>query len=221
MKSVNPVPLASGSAHAITKPILVLVEGDDEYHLMQWMCLHWFGDKADHFAFENVGGKDNFPSRFRALKTRSLGALEVVGVVADSEEDAAATQQRWRDLVNEVVATIEQPCKLLQLPHQDQTGAFETLVLQTLQHSAVAQCAVAFRDCVGQHLNDRTQAQKDKIAVQAWLGASFGRAYGNVFKAQNEHSDAALLDYDHSAFSPIKAFLEELLATVAANRLET
>lgn len=218
MKSVNAAPLVSGPAHAITTPILVLVEGDDEYHLMQWMCQHWFGDKAALFAFENVKGKDNFPSRFCALKTRSLGVLEVVGVVADSEEDAAATHQRWRDLINEVTATIKQPCKLLQLPHQDQTGAFETLVLQALQHNAVAQCARAFRDCAGAHLNDRTQAQKDKIAVQAWLGASFGRAYGNVFKAQNEHPDATLLDYEHSAFASIKAFFEELLATVATDR---
>lgn len=221
MKSVNAAPLVSGPAHAITTPILVLVEGDDEYHLLQWMCQHWFGDKASLFGFENVGGKDNFPSRFRALETRSLGTLEVVGVVADSEEDAAATQQRWCELVNEVTQKIKQPCSILQLPSETQTGAFETIVLQALQDDAVAQCALTFRDCVGSHLNDRTQAQKDKIAVQAWLGAGLGRAYANVFKAQKERPQQALLNYDHNAFTSIKAFFEELLSTVVANRLSS
>lgn len=217
MKSVNAAPLVSGPAKEITTPILVLVEGHDEDDLLQRLCQHWFGEKSSDFGFENVGGNPNFSSRFRALEIRSLGRLQAVGVVADSEEDAAATQQKWRDLFGEVAEKINKPCKLLQLPNASQAGAFETLVLQALQGDPVAQCAQAFRDCVEPNSVSRTHAQKDKIAVQAWLSASLGDAYRNVFKAQQDNKKP-LFDYDHKAFAPIKVFFEELLATVATDR---
>lgn len=206
---------AASPAQPITTPVLVLVEGDDEYYLVQWMSGHWFGEKAALIGFENVGGKDKFPSHLRALQTRSHGPLEVVGVIADSEDDARATQQRWGDLFGEVQPKIKPPCSLLQLPSESAPGAFETLVLQALKDDSIAACALTFRDCVSAQLNDRTAAQRDKIAVQSWLGARFGRAYGNVFKAQKAHPDAKVLDYDNAVFLPIKHFLEELLAQVA------
>lgn len=59
--------------------------------------------------------------------------------------------------------------------------------------------------------NENCWAQKDKVAVHAWLSAKLGNAYGNVFKAQEKHPDQPLLDYDHSAFASIKTFIEGLL----------
>ncbi len=80
----------------------------------------------------------------------------------------------------------------------------------------MANCAKTFRDCVAEHIGARTQAQKEKIAVQAWLSALLGKAYGNVFKAQKDYPLQQLLNYDHEAFAPIKIFLEQLLAEVEA-----
>ncbi|MBT0569225.1 hypothetical protein KIK84_02705 [Curvibacter sp. CHRR-16] len=209
MKSANAVP---GPTRAITTPILVLVEGKDEEDLLQRLCKHWFGAQSSCFGFENVDGNSQFSEKFRALKKRSKDKLQVVGVVADSEEDAAATKQKWQDLFKDVVPQINKPCELLQLPDAIQPGAFETLVLEALKGDPVAQCAQAFRDCAAANLADRTQAQKDKIAVQAWLGARLGRAYNNVFKAQEDNEDEPLFDYDHAAFNPVKEFLQHLLS---------
>lgn len=210
MKSVRPV------SDAITAPVLLLVEGEDEKNLVQWMCEHWFGSRAQAIDIENVQGRDNFPKRFKALKVRSPGLLKVVGVIADSEEDPAATAQRWSDLFDDVAPHIKRPCKKLQLPNDDAPGAFEALVLAALDDEAVAACATRFRDCVAPHLGDRTLAQKDKIAVQAWLSARLGNAYGNVFKAQQQNPKQTLLNYDHPAFTPIKVFVEGLLAEAQA-----
>jgi len=206
MKSVKPV------SDAITATVLLLVEGEDEKSLVQWMCEHWFGSRAQEIDIENVQGRDNFPKRFKALKVRSPGLLKVVGVIADSEEDPVATAQRWSDLFDDVTPVINRPCRKLQLPKDDVPGAFEALMLEALDGDAVAGCATRFRDCVAPHLGDRTLAQRDKIAVQAWLSAKLGNAYGNVFKAQQQNPEQTLLDYDHSAFTPIKVFVEGLLA---------
>ncbi len=206
MKSVKPV------NEAITAPVLLLVEGQDEEYLVQKMCVQWFGDRAGKIDIECVGGRDNFSTRFKILKVRTLGPLKVVGVIADSEEDSAATAQRWSDLFAEVMPVIKRPCKKLQLPSDDAPGAFEALVLDALVGNLVADCVTNFRDCVSPHLDGGTLAQRDKIAVQAWLSASLGHAYGNVFKAQKDHPNQQLLNYDHAAFTPIKVFVEALLA---------
>lgn len=200
----------------ITAPVLLLVEGRDEEALIQQMCTHWFGLRAQVIDIECVEGRGNFPEQFRVLKVRTLGPLRVVGVIADSEEDPAATAQRWAALFKEVEPHLVNngipcPCRKLQLPSDDMPGAFEALVLAAWVGDAVADCATAFRDCVMPHLGQRTLAQKDKIAVHAWLSAKLGNAYGNVFKAQEKHPDQPLLDYDHSAFAPIKTFIDGLL----------
>ncbi|MDQ3058222.1 MAG: hypothetical protein M3R45_01685 [Pseudomonadota bacterium] len=208
-------------AEAITAPVLLLVEGQDEEYLVQKMCEQWFGSHAEKIDIECVGGKDKFPARFKALKVRSLGPLKVVGVIADSEEDAAATAQRWAALFNEVEPVINRPCKKLQLPSDDAPGAFEALVLDAWTGDPIADCATNFRDCVSAHLVKPTLAQKDKIAVQAWLSAKLGNAYGNVFKAQDRHPEHQLVDYDHTAFAPIKAFVETLLAQAEAGVTES
>ena len=197
---------------AITAPVLLLVEGQDEEYLVQRMCEQWFGLRALAIDIECVNGRDNFPKRFKVLKVRSLGPLKVVGVIADSEEDAAATAQRWTALFKEVEPVIKRPCKKLQLPRDDLPGAFEALVLDAWAGDPIADCATSFRDCVSYHLLQPTLAQKDKIAVQAWLSAKLGNAYGNVFKAQDKHPEHQLVNYDHAAFAPIKAFVETLLA---------
>lgn len=206
MKSVKPV------GEAITAPVLLLVEGQDEEYLLGKMCLHWFPERMKNIDIECVGGVGKFAPAFRALKVRSLGPLQVVGVISDSEEDPSGTAQRWRDLIAEVLPAIKCPCDILQLPDEHTTGAFEALVLQALDGQPVVDCATTFRDCVTPHIGPRTSAQRDKIAVQAWLSASLGQAYGNVFKAQQRDADNPLLDYDHVAFSPIRAFIEMLLA---------
>lgn len=205
---------AKSVSDAITAPVLLLVEGEDEEYLVQAMCLHWFQGRAQQIDIESVGGRDNFPKRFRALAVRTPGPLKVVGVIADSEENAQATSQRWSVLFDEVGPKVNRPCRKLQLPNEAARGAFESLVLTALDGDAVANCAKTFRDCVAAHIGVRTLAQMDKIAVQAWLSALLGNAYGNVFKAQKDYPEHQLLDYDHEAFSPIKTFLEDLLAEV-------
>jgi len=207
---------AKGVSEAITAPVLLLVEGEDEEYIVRAMCLHWFQGRTQHIDIESVGGRDNFPKRFKALAVRSPGPLKVVGVIADSEEDAQATSQRWHVLFGEVEPKVNRPCRKLQLPNEATQGAFESLVLQALDGDLVVACATAFRDCVTPQLGNKTQAQKDKIAVQAWLSALLGNAYGNIFKAQKDYPHQQLLNYDHEAFLPIKRFLEQLLAEVDA-----
>lgn len=214
MKSVKPV------NEAITAPILLLVEGQDEEYLVQKMCVQWFGERAKMIDIECVYGNNNFSKSFRALMVRSPGPLQVVGVIADSEENAAATAQRWENLFKEVEPVIKRPCKKLQLPSDDAPGAFEAMVLEALKGDVIADCATNFRDCVRSHLTKTTLAQQDKIAVQAWLSAKLGNAYGNVFKAQDRHPEHQLLNYDHIAFAPIKAFVETLLAELEAGVIE-
>lgn len=209
MKSANAV---NSVNNPISAPVLLLVEGQDEEYLVQKMCEHWFRQDAQKIDIECVGGRDNFPKHFNVLTVRSLGPLKVVGVIADSEEDPAATAQRWKGLFAEVEPHINRPCKKLQLPSDDKPGAFEALVLEALKGDVIADCATGFRDCVTPHLGGRTLAQQDKIAVQAWLSAKLGSAYGNVFKAQEKHPRHQLLDYDHAAFATIKTFIEDLLA---------
>lgn len=210
MKSGNP------GNETIAAPVLLLVEGKDEEYLVRKMCDQWFGDQAAQIDIECVQGKDNFPKRFKALKVRSPGHLQVVGVIADSEENPAATELSWAALLADVSPVIKCPCKVLQLPDAQSVGAFESLVLNALTGNPVVECATTFRDCVSPHLGDRTAAQKDKIAVHAWLSATLGIAYGNVFKAQQQNPDQVLLNYDHAAFAPIKQFIEALLAELDA-----
>jgi hypothetical protein len=205
MKSANP------GNDAITAPVLLLVEGQDEEYLVGKMCDQWFGEQAAQIDIECVQGKDNFPRRFKALKVRSPGPLKVVGVIADSEENPVATAQSWEALCADVSPAIDRPCKVLQLPDAQSAGAFEALVLNALIGNPVVECATTFRDCVSPHIGDRTAAQKDKIAVHAWLSASLGVAYGNVFLAQQKNPDVALLDFDHESFRPIRQFVKELL----------
>ena len=207
---------AKAGNEKISAPVLLLVEGQDEEYLVRKMCEHWFPAQTASIDIECVDGKDNFPKRFKALTVRSPGPLKIVGVIADSEEDPLATAQRWSALIAEVSPTINRPCKLLQLPANQTPGAFEALVLNALDGDPVVACATIFRDCVRPHIGVRTLAQQDKIAVQAWLSASLGGAYGNVFKAQQQNPDQVLLNYDHAAFAPIKQFIEALLAELDA-----
>lgn len=215
MKFGEPKPSAKPGNEAITAPVLLLVEGRDEEVLIKQMCFHWFKSRAEAIDIECVEGLSNFPKRFLALTVRSLGALKVVGVIVDSEENPAATAQRWNDLFNQVEPLANNgnpcPCRRLQLPEDGTPGAFEALVLEAWAGDEVAHCATAFRDCVIPHLGQRTHAQRDKIAVQAWLSARLGNAYGNVFKAQEQHPDKLLVNFDHPAFSSIKIFIDALL----------
>lgn len=195
--------------------VLLLVEGDDEEFLVKRMCEKWFPKDVHQIIIENVHGKENFGKQFRALRLRSLGITKIIGVIADSEENPAATAQRWTDLFNSIAPQINLPCKKLQLPSDTEAGAFEALVLNALDGDSLATCAKGFRDCAKQYLENPTLAQQDKIAVQAWLSAKLGQAYGNVFKAQNyadkKNPPIQLLDYDHPAFTSIKTFIADLL----------
>jgi hypothetical protein len=208
---------ARASNEQIAAPILILVEGQDEKYFLPRMCEHWFQGNASKFDIECVGGSDKFAAAFRALTVRSLGPLKVVGVIVDSEENPDATRQRWRNLIAEVEPAIKRPCRNLQLPEEQLAGAWESLVLKALGGNPVVGCATSFRDCVVPHISKRTSAQKDKIAVQAWLAAELGGAYANVISAQKwqtekRKKETPLIDYDHAAFAPIKAFLESLLS---------
>jgi hypothetical protein len=206
MKSVK---VAKQASKPLTSPVLILVEGSDEKFFIEAMCAHWFPEKINDITIENVEGSNNFSTHFEALTIRSSKSLRAIGIITDSEENPDATKQRWNDLF--VKFPQKCVCKKLQLPSDDQAGAFETLALTAVSNNPIVKCATDFRDCVVEKIGKRTLAQKDKIVVQAWLSAELGNAYANLFKAQEKNPDKKLLDYDHPAFTSIKTFIADLL----------
>lgn len=205
----------------ITAPVLLLVEGQDEAYLVRRMCQHWFAERAVQIDIEDAQGGDRLTKQFKAIWVRPKGPLKVVGVITDSEENPADTAQRWRELFKLTDSSIDRPCHVLQLPSPDSSGALETLLLEALANDSIAICATHFRDCVKPQLAHRTVAQMDKIAIRAWLSATFGEAYANVFKAYERDAARDSLNFDHVAFALIKEFIEGLLIEAETAALST
>lgn len=196
-------------------PILLLVEGADEKYILTNASSHWFADKAELFNMEDAKGGSSLKSRFKTILNRSHAHIKVIGIVTDAEESAASTKQAWDNLLSEFQKKSKIHCAYFVNPHQEESGALERVVLNALQADSLAKCAVEFRDCVkSTNKVTRNTAQWDKLAVQSWLNATLGGAYGNISFAQDKNPDVNLFNYDHEAFMPIKTFLEDLLSHV-------
>lgn len=203
---------------AIRRPLQLLVEGKDAVNAFGAMQRR---SRLPAVDIRNFGGVNGFPdsTSLRALaQSPGFGGATCLGVVRDAEDQPVADAARsvcgalkraglpfpdvpgrWKDGVHEGRAF---RTGVFLLPDNRNPGMLETLLLRTLEGTAVKRCIAEFFACAevpeGQLRHDKRRAiaylsTRDRphqsVGVAAWQGA---------------------WDLNHPALQPLRRFLTDM-----------
>lgn len=208
-------------AHEFTKarPFLLLVEGEDEWHLLIRLLEPVMGiTTIDVRAYDGVG---KLGATLKSLHEVASGFhhIRTLAIWRDAETDAktatACVQGALRDAG---FAVPDNPGEFVQgspqvgffiLPGDDQPGSLEDICLQAVAEDPTMPCVETFLECVKVKAGESEQVclhpNDGKTRLHAYLASRRepGLKVGEAAKAQ-------YLNLDHPAWERIKGFLREL-----------
>ena len=208
--------------------VLLMVEGLDEVLVIAKLLnrpLSKSEQKEGAFLFEDPETKtrvsvESFDGRgelrdyLTALKDRSMfNGVRRFGLLIDAEENIDATHDVIRGAWT--LAKTSLPVSQFVLPDNAAHGSLEHLILSTIADDMAMPCVEEFAKCIEtqvQSLAPATEAQRGKLKVTAWCAAQ-KRPYSSVGFAFTQSN---LFNLDHPALAPLKQFLTDLRAPLAA-----
>ncbi len=195
----------------VTKPGLLLVEGDDEVAVFTSLLQQT--PFAQHFAVEAIRGKDRFAETVRALPNRTgYRELQVLGLVRDADESADSAEQALLNALASAglpvpsasgqVAPGRPAAALLVVPGGGRQGYLEHLLLDSLADHADLACVDSFFRCCGL---DPLDYDLGKRRLRTWgcANSAKGRALADLLRE-------GPIELAHRAFDPLRQFVLDL-----------
>lgn len=197
---------------AITKKVLLLVEGPDDHAIVCYLLNGINPDWKLSIDVQHNGGASGLPKAARAIRLVSgFDQVRKLAVLVDADESPEKTDQIWAE--EKRLFLIDCPDRqmdYLVLPSSTAKGALETVFLHSLERENIKfQCVANFMECLSGHTRHTTQAQKDKLALISYINASVKTPYSRVGVALGQGAKD-LFDFKNPAFEPLVNFLKSL-----------
>ena len=204
------------SAHDITKPCLLLVEGDDEMHFFDSMLSHI--GLREKFTIRVVQGKTNFRKELQTLRyATGFSNVSFIGIVRDTDDDPEAARKSIRSaLENEHFDAPKLPMDIsdgsvdsprvsfLLLPSADSSGELEDVLLKSVKGSLEMECVDGFFSCL-KNAGIAEPKKFSKARIQAYLASQ-----EDTYPKPGIAARKKCFDFDHQAFLFIKQFLKQI-----------
>ena len=199
----------------IESKIQLFVEGNDQRNLFEAFRDHL---GLDHIQIQNFGGVDDLRDFLLRLAASNefITMVEGIGIVRDAERSPqSAFQSVQNSLRNAGLPVPSRPRErehsdaaapavtVLILPHDDRLGMLETLLCQTLT-GQMNDCIDSYFDCV-QGLPDVDMRRPHKARAHAYIATQPEPNLSVGVAAKRDY-----WDFEHSAFTVVRRFLETL-----------
>lgn len=199
-------------ARSISKPKLLIGEGNDEWSFFKALLSHLH---IEDVQVEQYGGKDNLGPFLRTLPVRP-GYQELVslGITRDADENPESAFESVSGALQRAgIAAPSQPgdvtgenpqVSVWILPGGDTRGMLENILLESVDADPGLICVDEYLQCIHQ----RTQRQpqnRSKARVHAWL-ASQSRSYLRIGEAASK----GIWPWDSSVFEPLIEFIHAM-----------
>ncbi|MBI3948454.1 MAG: hypothetical protein HY321_21250 [Armatimonadetes bacterium] len=201
------------SPEPITRPKLLVVEGQDARHFLGALLGH-LGLGGD-IQITDAGGIDEWTVRLQGIRgATGFDQLQSLGLIRDAEAGSASAVQSVCAVLRR--AGLPVPAAPFQavdgpprvgvfiLPDCASAGMLETLCVQAVAADAAMPCVDAFIGCLQDRLAD-PPANLDKARVRAFLAS---RLRSHLLLGQAAR--AGYIPWDSPAFHPLKQFLRNL-----------
>ncbi len=180
----------------ITKPKLLLAEGLDDKNFLDALVQFL---KIDTIQITQYRGKNNLRSFLKTLMvTPGFDELESIGITRDADDSYTSALQSVNDAIQAQNFSIK--ISTFILPDRASPGMLEDLCIATLAIDEL-QCIDQYLECM-QVYKGSLPRNLSKAKIYAWLATQS--------KPEIRLGEAALdryFDFNHSAFSPLKAFI--------------
>ncbi|MEA2007606.1 MAG: DUF3226 domain-containing protein [Chloroflexota bacterium] len=201
---------------AITKPKLLLVEGQDEVHFFGQLLADL--DIVD-VEIRDIMGKTKFRKRLKGLPDiTGFGNVSSVGIVVDADNKPKGTFDSISDALD--VSGFPKPIASLQpigddlqvtvmvLPGDGRKGMLEDLCLESVADDPAILCVEDYFQCLEEEFESRMLPENpSKSRVRAFL-ASMGWLEESHFEYFQEHLEEHLHKLPHApSVSKVQAFL--------------
>ncbi len=194
---------------------LLLVEGQDEVNLFCALMRHSF-DNELKIQVIDAGGKDQFPSRLKAIQTEAQirPTLQSIGIVRDADNDPkGAFESVCNDLRNVGYKPPEShrsfsnalpSVGVFIVPDGVECGSLETLCRRSVEGSDTAQCVKQYLECLDKH-HAMESKNKDKSFAHAFLAAML-----DPVARVGEGALKGVWNFDSPAFQDLLCFVRAL-----------
>lgn len=199
----------------ISKPCLLLCEGDDEVNFFN----AWFTELGfSHVQVIAYQGKANLATFLSDLvKASGFSLVRRAGVTRDADEDASAALMSMNHAIKNAPADFQRLAHaVFVLPGDGKPGALETLWLSSLSGHPIADCVENFFLCIeatGWKPSD-IFAKNDKARAQLWIATKdtpnerFGiAAWHGRRDPDKPWMKEKWVDFEHPCFASLKEFL--------------
>lgn len=198
----------------ITRPTLLLVEGEDEKTICELLLKKIDSDFASKLHVISATGGDDLLSKAQALDViPGFQMLNNLAILCDAEENPQKTTKQWADFKSAFEAQFpNKKCYFLVLPSEQQAGAIDSVFINSLDTATnpIAACALAFAACVGAQGAQTTQARRDKLALTSYINANTKNPYSRVGVAVSQGAKG-LFNFDDDCFASLTNFLKTLM----------
>jgi hypothetical protein len=200
---------------ALTEPVLLIGEGSGEKE--------FFTDLLTEMGItcvqvEDYAGKNKLAAYLKGLQIRTgFDQLQRLVITRDADNDAAGAAASIQSAITAAGLPAALTVRSMVLPGDDKQGALESLWLESLKGAPYEECVERFFECLREKGWEPSQffAKKDKALTQVWLATknpsnvAFHRA--SAYGRRSKYPGDKWVDFDHPAFTPLKAFLRESL----------
>jgi len=215
------------------KPVYLLVEGNDEKMLLEYLCKHlqkqdasqWSG--IDNIQIEVAGGVTQISEALSALGLASnFSEVRVLGIIRDAENDPDQARTIIQDALrkNRLAVPEESFIPAKGTPHilmliipPDKPGMLEDLCLLSIRDSPIMPCIDSFFTCVEENQktagdNKNKPNNMKKAKVHAFLST---RPDPQV--ALGGGAQRGYWDLDSPAFTLLRDFLSQIIVLINNN----
>lgn len=204
-------PLSPATPQAITRPKLLLGEGDEEVYFFNALLRHL---RIEDVQVEQVGGKGNYKNFIITLPKRpGFLNVEAVAITWDADDNMAGAFQSVCSSLNR--AGLEGPqaaatyttgrprIGVFIMPNCSDGGMLEDLCIESIANDIAMPCVDAFLRCV--EAGGRRPNNLAKAKVHAWLASQV-----RPDKRLGEAAQAGYWNWGDPAFNLLKQFLIQL-----------
>jgi hypothetical protein len=165
---------------SITKPKLLLVEGQDEVFIFTELLKTMNLDQ--NVDVREVGGKDQFPNKIHDLQSVSgYGLVKSLGILRDADDNPESAFQSVCSVLDKVKLPIPiaplQPkigppqVTVMIIPDEHSKGMLETVYLETVRDDPAMTCVDEFFDCLKEKRDPLSENAIPKARVRAFLAS--------------------------------------------------
>ncbi len=206
--------MTSGTpSNELTKPKLLIVEGDDDKDY--FVCLAKHLKLNDDIEIVSLKGIDNLKSKLKAIieTAKGLDTLVSIGIICDADTNSQrafgkitlALQDQRLPIPKEAMKKSDgkPSIQIMLLPDNHHEGALEDLCLNSLDESS--------QECIERYLTCMKKAKQYKSKNEAKSKIyAYIAAQGNPRMTLGCSAHENCWDFNHPAFSQIIQFLRSL-----------